>query len=167
MPEVRPGILTETTPTITGLGSSDTAALQACFPLDPKFNDLNDEAVRNSYLNPAELRDGEINDGGYMFGSQAVDYRDSPNLEDVEVGGGGKPGSPYGPNVATPRDGHNPASIPEEGVAATERIRSRSEGYGVGDGTTSPSRTVPGRRLIGQNLPLGNGSGNSFFNRTS
>jgi hypothetical protein len=167
MPEVRAGILTETTPTVSGLGTSESSALQACFPLDPKFNDLNDAAVQASYQSPRELVDGEVNDGGYMFGSAPVDYRDSPDLRDVVVGGGGLPGSPYGPNVATPREGHDPTTVPAEGVEASEKIRSRSTGYGLGDNTTSPSQTIPGRRLIGQNLPLGNGSGNSFYTRRS
>jgi len=165
MPDTRAGLLTETTPTLYGLGTTESSALQACFPLDPKFNDLNDAAVQRSYQEPAELVDGVVNDGGYMFGNAPVDYRDSPDLRDVVVGGGGLPGSPYGPNVATPREGHNPATVPAEGVEASDKIRSRSSGYGVGVNTTSPSQTIPGRRLIGQNLPLGSNATSTAFSR--
>jgi hypothetical protein len=97
-----------------------------------------------------EILTGEINDGGHTFGTVNIDYVEAPNLADVVVGGGGLPGSPYGPNIATPPEGQNPADIPAAGVAATERARG-SGGAFVGNGLTSPSATaaVISRQKIG------------------
>ncbi len=161
MPAVRPGYLTEIPSTTFDFGSSDTTAIKLLYPNSPHYNNYKDEDVRNAFQNPPELNNGVINDGGYMFGEVAVDYRDTPNLAEVEVGGAGKPATPFGPNIASPRQGLDPKSIPEEGVEATLRQQSTSPGYGKGSNFTSPSATKTQRRLIGQNIGLGSG-GNNF-----
>lgn len=133
-----------------GMGSSSTADLSAIYSGSP-VNDgsYSDQIVEDLFqeLNEAPV----ISDGGHTFGTVNRDYQDSPNLADVEVGGGGKPGSPYGPNIAVnPNDPHNPAGIPEAGVEATEHSRG-SGGAFVGNGLESPSRTSAkiGARRIG------------------
>lgn len=133
-----------------GLGTSSTADLAIIYSGSP-VNDgsLNDAIVEEFFqeLNQAPV----ISDGGHTFGTVNRDYQDSPNLADVEVGGGGKPGSPFGPNIAVaPTDPHNPAGIPEAGVEATENSRG-SGGAFVGNGLESPSRTSAkiGARRIG------------------
>ena len=133
-----------------GLGSSSTSDLTIIYSGSP-INDgsLSDEIVEEFFqeLNQAPV----ISDGGHTFGTINRDYQDSPNLADVEVGGGGKPGSPFGPNIAVaPTDPHNPAGIPEAGVEATENSRG-SGGAFVGNGLESPSRTSAkiGARRIG------------------
>ncbi len=171
MPTVRPGYLTQTPVTTFGLGRSDSASLRAAYPTAPQYTDYTDAAVRTAFSRPPELTgdgiDAVLSDGGYAYGSVPRNYRDAPNLAEVVVGGGGKPGSPYGPNIATPADGHNPASIPASGVEATERARSHSPGAFVGGGAdniVSPSTTTRGivPRTLGQNLINGVGSGNSY-----
>ena len=120
-----------------GNGSSDTANLRALYPGSPVYRgELTDEVATDNFMN--EVLSGEINDGGHTFGTVDIDYRDAPNLADVETGGDGLPGSPYGPNIATPPEGQNPADIPAAGVEATERARG-SGGAFVGNGLASPS----------------------------
>lgn len=132
------------------LGSSSTADLTAIYPGSP-VNDgsINDAIVETMFqdLNEAPV----ISDGGHTFGTVNRDYQDSPNLADVVVGGGGLPGSPYGPNIAVaPTDPHNPAGIPAAGVEATDNSRG-SGGAFVGNGLESPHRTSAkiGSRRIG------------------
>lgn len=141
-------------------GSSDTANLRALYPGSPVYRgDLTDDIATEKFM--TEVLSGEINDGGHTFGTVDIDYRSAPNLADVEVGGGGLPGSPYGPNIATPAEGQNPADIPAAGVEATERAKG-SGGAFVGDGLASPSDTsaVVSRQTIGslqkgKSTPLG------------
>ena len=134
-----------------GLGSSSTADLKVIYSGSP-VNDgtLTDVSVEELFteLNQAPV----ISDGGHTFGTVNRDYQDAPNLEEVVVGGGGLPGSPYGPNIAVnPTEPHNPAGIPEAGVQATENLRG-SGGAFVGNGFESPHRTsaIIGRRKLGQ-----------------
>jgi len=143
-----------------GNGSSDTANLRVLYPGSPVYRgELTDEIATDQYMD--EILSGEINDGGHTFGTVDIDYRGAPNLADVVVGGGGLPGSPYGPNIATPPEGQNPADIPAAGVEATERARG-SGGAFTGDGLRSPSYTsaVISRQTIGslqkgKSTPLG------------
>lgn len=170
MPAVRPGFLS-TTPTKTfGLGSSDSASLRLAFPKSPIFNELNDQAIRDSFDLPPELQNGQINDGGYAWGLVDRNYQQTPKFDNVPVGGGGLPASPYGPNIASPdpSDPSNPLTIPASGVEATELARSKSNGAYQGNNLTPPSKTTAGiaPRRLGQYLPLGVGSGNTFINRT-
>lgn len=133
-----------------GLGSSSTADLAIIYSGSPVNNGtLSDRIVEEMFeeLNQAPV----ISDGGHTFGTINRDYQDAPNLEDVEVGGGGKPGSPYGPNIAVaPTDPHNPAGIPEAGVQATQNARGGGGAFN-GNGLESPHRTSAkiGTRRIG------------------
>jgi hypothetical protein len=133
-----------------GLGTSSTADLTILYSGSP-VNDgsLSDVIVEEFFQE--ENQAPVISDGGHTFGTINRDYQDSPNLADVEVGGGGKPGSPFGPNIAVaPTDPHNPAGIPEAGVEATENSRGGGGAF-VGNGLESPSRTSAkiGARRIG------------------
>ena len=145
---------------VRGNGSSDTANLQALYPGSPVYQgELTDEVATAQYMD--QILSGEINDGGHTFGTVDIDYSQAPNLAEVEVGGGGLPGSPYGPNIAVPAEGQNPADIPAAGVAATENARGSGGAFG-GDGFASPSDTsaVISRQTIGslqkgKSTPLG------------
>lgn len=156
----RKQIMVEPPVRVRGNGSSDTANLQVLYPGSPVYQgEMTDETVTAAYMD--QILSGEINDGGHTFGTVDIDYREAPNLAEVEVGGGGLPGSPYGPNIATPPEGQNPADIPAAGVAATERARG-SGGAFVGNGLASPSDTsaVISRQTIGslqrgRSTPLG------------
>lgn len=177
MPAIRPGYLAETPITEFGLGKSSSRNLRALYPTHPLFGEMNDAAIRNSFFTPPETT-GErgnrvMSDGGYMFGQVDLDYQGTPNFADVPVGGGGLPASPYGPNIASPTDGHNPASIPAEGVIATLETaqvsageeQPGSRGAFVGNSLISPHRTKFVAGPPGEDLPAGNGSGNTFIVR--
>lgn len=133
-----------------GLGSSSTRDLSIVYSGSP-VNDgsLSDKIVEDMFqeLNQAPV----VSDGGHTFGTVNRDYQDAPNLADVEVGGGGLPGSPYGPNIAVaPTDPHNPRGIPSAGVEATENARGGGGAF-QGNGLESPHRTSAklGSRRIG------------------
>jgi hypothetical protein len=169
MPTVRPGYLTQTPTTSFGLGRGDTASSQTAFRSSPLFGTLTDAVVRMSYDQPAELsgtdRNAVISDGGYAYGSVPRYYRDAPDLTTTPVGGGGLPGTPYAPNIASPGAGNgvNPTAIPAEGVRATINNRGSGSPF-IGNGLTSPSTTsaaISPTRL-GAPRALGVGSGNSF-----
>lgn len=169
MPTVRPGYITQTPTTRFGLGQADTAAAQSAFRTAPIYGSLTDAVVRLSYDQPAELsgtdRNAVLSDGGYAYGSVPRYYRDAPDLTTTVVGGGGLPGTPWAPNIASPGDGNgvNPAAIPTEGVSATLRSRGGGSPF-VGNGLASPSTTSPSiaPTRLGAPRTLGVGSGNSF-----
>jgi hypothetical protein len=149
--------------TVFDNGKSDTISQRASFGGSPIYDGSysTDEQVRAAFEQPAEYNatEGTINDGGHTFGTVKVHYQDSPNLEEInatETGGGGKPGTAWAPNIASPTEGLNPASIPEIGRSATINERG-SGGFGVGNGLTSPSATAPliARRRIGDALGFG------------
>ena len=134
-----------------GLGSSSTADLKIIYAGSP-VNDgtLSDVLAEELYaeLNQAPI----ISDGGHTFGEIERDYQGAPNLEEVAVGGGGLPGSPYGPNIAVnAAEPHNPAGIPEAGVAATQNSIGGGGAF-QGNNFESPSKTsrTIGQRKIGQ-----------------
>lgn len=131
-------------PTSTqGNGSSDTETHQKAFPLSPFYNgELNDQGVKAQFndIVLAANNDGVTNDGGHTFGEISLNYAGAPNFDEVEVGGGGLPGSPYAPNIASPTDGVNPQSIPESGVEATQKAKGQGDPF-PGDALASPSNT--------------------------
>ncbi len=148
--------LTVVTPFSTfAVGNADSLSMRNAFPSSPLYNGSysTEEQVQNAFLRPAEYNPttGEINDGGYAFGTINVEYRDSPNLTEVRVGGGGLPGSPWAPNIASPGEGNgdNASAIPATGVAATLTNRGAG-GAWSGDGLASPSVTA--RRLVPRRL---------------
>jgi hypothetical protein len=122
-----------------GSGKSDLAVLQAAFPGSPVYSgDLTDEVATEQYMNI--VTNAEVNDGGHTFGTVDLNYTGAPNLADVVVGGGGLPGSPYAPNIASPPSGQNPADIPASGVDATNLARGSGGAY-PGDGLANPKDT--------------------------
>lgn len=169
MPLVRPGYLAQTPPTTFALGKSDTISRQRAFGSSPFNNGFDDGGVRLSFSEPPELSgrgfDAVLSDGGYMFGSVSRYYPDAPDLNSVEVGGAGKPGSPWAPNIASPGEGNglNPSSIPAVGVGATFRAKSDSAAYNAGN-LISPINTTRGivPRTLGTTLSNGVGSGDTF-----
>lgn len=138
-------LVVEVPSTTRANGSSDTEALKTAYPGSPLYNNVGGEP---SYLTDAsvqeffegEVIDGEVDDSGHTFGTFNRDYVDAPNLEEVVTGGGGLPGSPYAPNVASPPEGQNPADIPAEGAAVTEAARGGGGPF-QGSTLTSPHET--------------------------
>jgi hypothetical protein len=106
------------------------------YPGSPAYDGSYDDAhVIAKY---EEVNTSPINDGGHTFGLVNLDYADAPDLSTVVVGGGGLPGTPYSPTPASPGPGMNPRNIPTIEPALISR---GGGGYGVGDGTVSPSTT--------------------------
>ena len=105
--------LVETVPTEAAQGSSATARVQACFPASPIYSgEMTDDSIKEQY--EQLVLAGEVNDGGHTFGVFNRNYVDAPNINDVEFGGGGLPGSPYAPNPVSPGPGSmNAADQPE------------------------------------------------------
>lgn len=135
-----------------GIGRSDIIGLQNAYPGSPVYEgSLTDQVATDQYMNI--VTNAVVNDGGHTFGTVDLNYTGAPNLADVVTGGGGLPGSPYAPNVASPPTGQNPADIPASGVEATERARG-SGGAFSGDGLASPSNTarVISRQTVGSLL---------------
>lgn len=129
----------ETPTTTQANGSSDTNIHQKAFPNSPFYNgELTDEVVREQFVEL--VQEGEVVDNPLVpnynrdFGENGA-----PNMDEVETGGGGLPGSPYAPNIASPgvEGSHNPADIPSAGVEATEEARGQGSPF-PGDGLTSP-----------------------------
>jgi hypothetical protein len=144
-----------------GSGRSDKPNLQRTFPSSPIYRgELSDSILLAQYRDLVQI--GPINDGGHTFGTQDMNYSKSPNLDEVRVGGGGLPGSPFAPNIASPADGaDSPQSIPETGVEATETAQGGGAAF-VGDGIPSPSnasRVVSSQTLgsltLGSSAPIG------------
>lgn len=142
-----------------GVGKADIAVLQAAYPGSPVYSgDIDDNSVTDTYMDI--VTNATVDDGGHTFGTVDLNYTGAPNLEDVVVGGGGLPGSPYAPNIASPPSGQNPADIPAAGVDATERARGSGgaftapPGTGAGQLTASPSATseVISRQTVGSLL---------------
>lgn len=136
--------LTVEVPTTSrGNGKSDTSTLQKAFPSSPIYKgELTDAVVREE--GQTLLADGLVNDGGHTFGEFDRDYAGAPDLEkDVPVGGGGLPGSPYAPNIASPgvEGSLNPSDIPDIGVEATESARGSGDPF-PGNALESPSKTT-------------------------
>jgi len=141
-----------------GIGSANYDSLQKAYPGSPVYSgELDDEKVANQYIDI--VTDAVVDDLGHAFGKVDLNYTGAPNLEDVVVGGGGLPGSPYAPNIASPPTGQNPADIPASGVDATKV----SQGSGApfsGDGLANPrdtSRNVS-KITIGSLPPVGKSS---------
>ena len=126
--------------TSRGNGRSDTKTLQKAFPSSPIHKgELTDQVVRDE--GQTLLVDGIVNDGGHTYGELDRDYIGAPDLEkDVPTGGGGLPGSPYAPNIASPGEGMNPLDIPAVGAEATEAARGSGDPF-QGNGLESPSKT--------------------------
>lgn len=145
-----------------GLGSSDTADMQILYPGSPIYAGRYDDAIVEATAQ--EFQDGLVPDGGHTFGSVNLDYGPSasnpegaPDLADVEVGGGGLPGSPYAPNIASaPEDPHNPRNIPEAGAEVTQRKQGGGGAFNSPPGSPTnigvPSPKDTSARIASQRL---------------
>jgi hypothetical protein len=119
-------------------GSRNGINLRASFSASPIYaGDVNDDERKEVFQELA--LDGTVV-GGLGLNSFNRDFSNAPDLSDVETGGGGKPASPYVPNLSSPGPGSVfPADQPEY----TGELPDGSApefGSGLG-GTVSPSKT--------------------------
>lgn len=94
---------------------------------------------------------GTINDSGYMFGTFDLNYKNAPDMADVETGAGGLPGSPYTPNLNSPGEGSTDASDLEEYTGTYQKTNQ----FGSGMSPTSPEaspHTTSGKDGISSQL---------------
>ena len=161
-------------PGANSLGNRNHNRIKASFPNSPLpigKNEYNEEYLKNlaeavlkgnggvgEGFSNANVSNGSINDSGYMFGTFNLNYSEAPDLSTVEVGGGGKPASPFIPNIAS-TDNAMPSGQPEY----LGELPSRSNMYGSGPGgAVSPSDTskIISAQKIGE-LVLGPVAGQS------
>jgi hypothetical protein len=139
-----------------GSGHRNDKNLKSSFPNSPLYKEYNDEAVENickaalqgnggpgtSIPGIGVTEDGVVNDSGYMFSLHNLNYKDAPNLEEVETGGAGLPATPYTPNTSSPGPGSvHYSDIPE--YKGDLPVPSTQFGSGLG-GAVSPSKTSEG-----------------------
>lgn len=138
-----------------GSGHRNDKNLKSSFSNSPLYNEYTDEAVENickaalqgnggpgDNIPDIGVTEGVINDGGYMFGQQSLNYEDAPELEEVETGGGGLPSTPYTPNLTSPGPGSMNASDQKEFSGDLPTSNSQF-GSGLG-GAVSPAKTSKG-----------------------
>lgn len=100
--------------------------------------DLTDDKQRDAWV--AELKDGEINDGGNTFGTVNLDFSGATDIkpEDIKTGPAGLPGTPWTPNTASPGPGSvNPLDLP----APPEQPKKSTPAFIRGDGALMPGNT--------------------------
>ena len=127
-------------PTGKPLGSRNDVNLKSAFPSSPIFlEELTDDERKEKFKELA--LDGLVVNGNGI-NSFNRDYSGAPNLENVETGGGGKPASPYFPNLTSPGPGSiNASDQPTyNGTIPDPSEKQAAFGSGLG-GTTNPSET--------------------------
>ena len=140
MPEQRQTIVKPAASPNKSNGARKDVNIRASFPDSPIFKgELTDEERKKAYQELA--LDGDVI-GGLGVNSYNRDFKDSPDLSEVETGGGGKPASPYVPNLASPGPGSiNPADLPEYNGELPDPEFNVEFGSGKG-GLVSPSETA-------------------------
>lgn len=140
-------------PTVKAFGTRVDQNLRSAFPESPVYkNDITDKERKETYQ--AEALDGTVVNG-HGLNSFSRDYVGTtqnpvPNLEDVETGGGGKPASPFIPNLTSPGPGSlSAADQPEFDGELPDPASNVEFGSGLG-GLISPRETSP--RIAQQSL---------------
>ena len=141
----QPQIIVETVaPSNSPYGARNDVNMRACFQQSPIYtSEITDSERKETFQ--AEVLDGTVV-SGHGLNSFSRDYVGStqnpvPILEDVVVGAGGLPASPYGPNLTSPGPGSLNAADQPEFTGTLPDLDSNVEfGSGLG-GTTSPSDT--------------------------
>jgi hypothetical protein len=155
MAEQKQTIVQASPPANKAKGSRNQSNLQSMFASSPIYaGDMTDEERKKAYQ--AASLDGNVNDTfesagtpvaggpGNGLNSHNRDYKDAPDLSQVETGGGGLPASPYMPNLTSPGPGSlNPADQPEFNGDLPDPENRSNFGTGLG-GLAQPSETSKG-----------------------
>jgi hypothetical protein len=140
--------------TSRGPGASDTANLQSMFSEAPGLS-LDAQTYKESALKL--LQDGAVEEN-LQVGSYSRDFSGAPNYNDVPVGAGGLPASPWTPNPVSPGEGSvNPsdmAAAPEGyGTVATNGSHAGASTVVTADGRNpAVSSTNMSERVTPSNL---------------
>jgi len=135
------------------MGTRNELNMRSAYPKSPIYtNALTDKERKDKFS--SECLNGTIV-GGHGINSYNLDYKGTtqnpvPNLEDVAVGGGGLPASPYIPNLTSPGPGSiNASDQPIFNGTLPDAATNIEFGAGLG-GLVSPSETS--ERISGQSL---------------
>lgn len=122
------------------LGARKENNLKSAFPSSPIHSEEITDEERRSLFKELALDGLVVNGNG--LNSFDRDYVNSPDLENVETGGGGLPASPYFPNLTSPGPGSVNASDQPvyNGDIPTREEKQTPFGVGLG-GTVSPADT--------------------------
>jgi hypothetical protein len=144
---------TEAVVTERSLGRAASNSLRAAFANSPLYNgEWSDAAVHAYWIENVQER--AINDGGHTFGLFVQNYKDAPNPEDVNTGGGGRPAGPFVPTTASPgvEGSINPYDLPE--VPPTPRTNIYGTGPGISltpkDASSNVAKGTLGSYLMGK-----------------
>ena len=155
-----------TLPKSTGMGFRNEANLKAAFPNSPLpvgSGEYSEEVVSNVGIAALNgnggsgdnipnigVAKGVINDEGYAFGTFNLNYKDAPNMDDVQTGGGGLPSSPYVPNIASAEGG-----IASNQPEFTGDLPNKNNSYGSGPGGTGADANPKTTSKLVSNQQLG------------
>ena len=150
----QPQIIVEVpAPTEKAFGARKDQNLRAAFASSPIYlNELTDAERKKRFQ--AEALDGVVVNG-HGLNSYSRDFVGTtqnpvPDLSDVETGGGGKPASPFIPNLTSPGPGSvSAADQPEYTGTLPDPATNVEFGSGLG-GLVSPATTSP--RISEQSL---------------
>ena len=163
MPSQRQLLVEPTPPADKPLGSRNDANLKKIFsnsPLPGYLSEITDSSITQFYQ--TQILDGSTADGfGFPMFNTSYATNGSPNLDEVQTGGGGKPATPYVPNLNSPGPGiTTPNAVPEYEGTIPESAPEFGSGLG---GTLSPKTTsVEIQRQTLGSLGLGLTSGRSY-----
>jgi hypothetical protein len=143
MADVNQTVVEASPPVEGGPGSTrNEANLVKAFPNSPIYSGELDDTERKEVYQTS--LDGIVLNG-LGISSFNLDFSEAPNIEDVETGGGGLPGTPYIPNLNS-ADGASPAGLPPyDGTLGSVEDKAAASGrqYGSGlGGLVSPKTTA-------------------------
>ncbi len=128
-----------------GLGTSNAATLALAYPKSPlaQLGADADQVLVDVFLTRVLGEGGATTEFDPVLFPDGVDhnYGSAPNLDEVVVGGGGLPGSPYAPNIASPAVGADPASVPAIGVEITQQLKGAGSPFPARPTTNKPDKS--------------------------
>ena len=140
MAEQKQTIVQPAAPPNKAKGARNQSNLQSMFSSSPLYNgDMSDEERAKLFQELA--LDGTVTSGNGL-NSFSRDFEDAPDISQVETGGGGKPASPYMPNLTSPGPGSiNAADQPEFNGTLPDGENRTNFGSGLG-GLAQPAETT-------------------------
>ena len=151
-------IVEPSTPPDKAMGARNEINMRSSFPSSPIYkNELNDDERKKVFQKL--VLDGTVVNG-LGLNTFNRDFEGAPDLKDVETGGGGKPSSPYGPNLTSPGAGSVNASDQPPFEGTLPNVETNIE-FGSGlPSSTSPSQTT--KPIASQSIIGGYISGRSY-----